>query len=35
MSEERSSAKAASGKYLLFVDADTTVPTELIAEALH
>jgi glycosyltransferase involved in cell wall biosynthesis len=30
-----SGAKAASGKYLFFVDADTTVPLELIGEALH
>ncbi|MFA6290581.1 MAG: glycosyltransferase, partial [Victivallales bacterium] len=29
-----SGAKAASGKYLFFVDADTTVPEELIEEAL-
>ncbi len=30
-----SGAKAASGKYLFFVDADTTVPEELIREALR
>jgi glycosyltransferase involved in cell wall biosynthesis len=30
-----SGANEASGKYLFFVDADTTVPTELIEEALH
>jgi glycosyltransferase involved in cell wall biosynthesis len=29
-----SGAKAASGKYLFFIDADTTVPTELIEQAL-